>query len=50
MKEVEEYYISKALDFHQGNISKTAAALGIRRQSLQYRVKTISSIKSENID
>ncbi|MFJ7371647.1 helix-turn-helix domain-containing protein [Lysinibacillus sp. NPDC098008] len=51
MKEVEEYYISKALDFHQGNISKTAAALGIRRQSLQYRVKNYKlNKKSENID
>ncbi|WP_409368273.1 helix-turn-helix domain-containing protein [Lysinibacillus sp. 38-6] len=51
MKEVEEYYISKALDFHQGNISKTAAALGIRRQSLQYRVKNYNlNKKSENID
>ncbi|MFJ8517276.1 helix-turn-helix domain-containing protein [Lysinibacillus xylanilyticus] len=51
MKEVEEYYISKALDFHQGNISKTAATLGIRRQSLQYRVKNYKlNKKSENID
>lgn len=51
MKEVEEYYISKALDFHQGNISKTAAALGIRRQSLQYRVKNYNlNKKNENID
>ncbi|UKJ46011.1 helix-turn-helix domain-containing protein [Lysinibacillus sp. ACHW1.5] len=51
MKEVEEYYISKALDFHQGNISKTAAALGIRRQSLQYRVKNYKlNKKSENND
>lgn len=51
MKEVEEYYISKALDFHHGNISKTAVALGIRRQSLQYRVKNYKiNKKSENID
>ncbi|MFS0688861.1 sigma 54-interacting transcriptional regulator [Sporosarcina sp. 179-K 8C2 HS] len=51
MKEVEEYYISKALDFHQGNITKTAVALGIRRQSLQYRVKNFKlNKKSENID
>lgn len=39
MKEVESYYITKALDFHDGNISKSAEALGIRRQSLQYRMK-----------
>ena len=39
MREVEEYYISRALDLYDGNISKTAAALGIKRQSLQYRLK-----------
>ncbi|MCA9725574.1 MAG: transcriptional regulator, partial [Kurthia sp.] len=39
MKEVEAYYITKALEMHDGNISKTAEALGIRRQSLQYRMK-----------
>lgn len=39
MKEVEAYYITKALEMYDGNISKTAEALGIRRQSLQYRMK-----------
>ncbi|GGG18848.1 arginine utilization regulatory protein RocR [Lysinibacillus alkalisoli] len=46
MHEVEDYYIARALEFHNGNISKTAEALGIRRQSLQYRIKKFEEKKS----
>lgn len=39
LHEVEHYYLQKALSLHDGNISKTAEALGLSRQSLQYRLK-----------
>lgn len=39
MRKVEDYYISHALKINNGNISKTAKALGIHRQGLQYRLK-----------
>ncbi|RUL53964.1 sigma 54-interacting transcriptional regulator [Lysinibacillus antri] len=45
MSEVEDYYISRALDLFEGNVSKTASALGIRRQSLQYRIKKYTESK-----
>ncbi|MDN4492823.1 sigma 54-interacting transcriptional regulator [Ureibacillus aquaedulcis] len=46
MNEVEDYYISRALDLFDGNVSKTASALGIRRQSLQYRIKKYTESKT----
>ncbi|MBK3494766.1 sigma 54-interacting transcriptional regulator [Viridibacillus sp. YIM B01967] len=39
IREVEDYYVIKALEFFSGNVSKTAQALGMKRQSLQYRMK-----------
>ncbi|MEG2296958.1 MAG: sigma 54-interacting transcriptional regulator [Clostridium sp.] len=39
MDEYEHEILIKALDHYGYNISKTADALGIRRQSLQYRIK-----------
>ncbi|MCF6092933.1 sigma-54-dependent Fis family transcriptional regulator [Microaerobacter geothermalis] len=39
MEEVEEYYIQKILKNNNYNISRTAKALGISRQSLQYRLR-----------
>ncbi|MGC4378054.1 sigma-54-dependent Fis family transcriptional regulator [Fictibacillus sp. Mic-4] len=39
MEEVEKYYIQQALKVHHYNISRTAKALGISRQSLQYRLR-----------
>jgi arginine utilization regulatory protein len=39
MRKVEEHYIQHALRQNGGNISKTAKALGIHRQGLQYRLK-----------
>lgn len=39
MEEVETYYIRKALQHHGFNITKTAQALGLSRQNLQYRIR-----------
>jgi arginine utilization regulatory protein len=39
MAEAEIYYIQKALLHHDFNITKTAKALGMSRQNLQYRIK-----------
>lgn len=39
MDEYECQIISQALDHYGGNITQTAQALGLRRQSLQYRIK-----------
>lgn len=39
MEEVEVYYIRKALQHHGFNITKTAKALGLSRQNLQYRIR-----------
>jgi arginine utilization regulatory protein len=37
--EAEIYYIQKALLHHDFNVTKTAKALGMSRQNLQYRIK-----------
>ncbi|RIW38819.1 PAS domain S-box protein [Bacillus salacetis] len=37
--EAETYYIQKALLHHDYNVTKTAKALGMSRQNLQYRIK-----------
>ena len=37
----EEYYIKKAMKLHDHNITRTANALGMSRQSLQYRLRKI---------
>ncbi|MBO8176342.1 MAG: sigma 54-interacting transcriptional regulator [Bacillus sp. (in: Bacteria)] len=39
MQEAETYYLQKALQYHQYNITKTAEALGMSRQNLQYRIR-----------
>ena len=39
----EEYYIKKAMKLHNDNVTKTANALGMSRQSLQYRLRKIKS-------
>ena len=41
----EEYYIKKAMKLHDHNITRTANALGMSRQSLQYRLRKINKIK-----
>ncbi|MFK2826548.1 sigma 54-interacting transcriptional regulator [Bacillus sp. B190/17] len=37
--EAETYYITKALQHHDFNVTKTAKALGMSRQNLQYRIR-----------
>lgn len=39
LQEAETYYVEKALKLNDQNITKTAKALGMSRQSLQYRLK-----------
>lgn len=41
--EAETYYLNKVLDMHNNNITKTAEALGMSRQNLQYRLRKIKS-------
>lgn len=41
LREAETYYVEKALKLYEGNITKTAQALGMSRQSLQYRMRKI---------
>lgn len=42
MEAAEKNVIKKALKAHNGNVTKTADALGISRQSLQYRMKKLN--------
>lgn len=39
--EAEIYYLQKAMDLHNGNVTKAAVALGMSRQNLQYRLRKI---------
>ena len=39
----EEYYVDKAMKIHEGNVTKTANALGMSRQSLQYRLRKLKN-------
>lgn len=41
LREAETYYLQKALDKHDNNITKAAEALGMSRQNLQYRLRKI---------
>lgn len=43
LSEVESYYIEKAMELFNGNVTKTAKALGMSRQSLQYRLRKIKN-------
>lgn len=47
MYEAETYYIKKALQHHGFNITKTAKALGMSRQNLQYRMRKYNIDKNE---
>lgn len=42
LNEAEQYYLNNALEMFEGNVSQTAKALGLSRQSLQYRLKKFS--------
>jgi len=41
LKEAEKYYLQHALKMNDGNITKTAQALGMTRQNLQYRLRKL---------
>ena len=41
LREAEAYYVEKALKLYEGNVTKTAKALGMSRQSLQYRLRKL---------
>jgi len=43
LKEAEEYYLQKAMKLHDDNITKTATALGMSRQNLQYRLRKLKN-------
>ncbi|KXH79212.1 sigma 54-interacting transcriptional regulator [Sporosarcina sp. HYO08] len=43
LKEAEQYYLQKALKLNEENITKTATALGMSRQNLQYRLRKIKN-------
>ena len=38
LKEFEELYISRILELHEGNITRTAEALGVTRRTLQRKI------------
>lgn len=39
LREAEKYYVQNVLNMNEGNITKTANALGMSRQNLQYRLR-----------
>lgn len=39
LREAESYYLQRALTIHDGNITRTANALSMSRQNLQYRLR-----------
>lgn len=45
--EAEIYYLQKAMDLHRGNVTKAAAALGMSRQNLQYRLRKIKKNEAQ---
>ncbi|MFJ8067089.1 sigma 54-interacting transcriptional regulator [Psychrobacillus sp. NPDC096426] len=43
LREAEVYYLQKAMDKYDGNVTKAAEALGMSRQNLQYRLRKIKN-------
>lgn len=43
LKDAEVYYLQKAMKLHEDNITKTAKALGMSRQNLQYRLRKLKN-------
>lgn len=39
LREAENYYLQNVLNMYEGNITKSATALGMSRQNLQYRLR-----------
>lgn len=47
LREAENYYVQNVLQMHDGNITKAAAALGMSRQNLQYRIRKMKNQEGE---
>lgn len=47
LQQAESYYLNKILDKYGHNITKTAEALGMSRQNLQYRIRKMKNIKRD---
>lgn len=43
LREAESYYLQKAMKLHGDNVTKTAFALGMSRQNLQYRLRKLKN-------
>ena len=43
LRQAETYYLQKALEKYNNNITKAAEALGMSRQNLQYRLRKIKN-------
>ena len=43
LREAEAYYLQKAMKLNEDNVTKTANALGMSRQNLQYRLRKIKN-------
>lgn len=44
LREAETYYLQKALEKYNNNVTKAAEALGMSRQNLQYRLRKIRKV------
>lgn len=47
LREAETYYLQKAVEKYDGNITKAAEALGMSRQNLQYRLRKLRNLKQD---
>jgi DNA-binding NtrC family response regulator len=45
LKEFEKIYIEKAAEIYKGNMTKMASALGVHRNTLRNRVKSLKILK-----
>ena len=50
LREAERYYVQNVLNMYEGNITKTANALGMSRQNLQYRLRKFKKIEIDPQD
>lgn len=44
IEQIEGRIIEEVFTTHEGNVSKTAKALGLKRQTLQHKLKKISKV------
>ncbi|AQQ52734.1 sigma 54-interacting transcriptional regulator [Planococcus lenghuensis] len=48
LQEAENYYLQKALNMYDGNVTKAAEALGMSRQNLQYRLRKMKKNEGQS--